>query len=153
MAPDRKDSTRSVSSMGLDRKESVKTRPHSSNTFNRKEPLTSSSSAQGLSALAALGVGQGGLSRENSKKGRDKVGKERERKPKMDVARASGIMGFSSGRWLDKSTKDTDPKKELDKALFTRMQDLLKKKRAFQKEKQEQQDALVRFSTLSKSKS
>ena len=71
----------------------------------------------------------------------------------MDVVRASGIMGFSSGRWLDKSTKDTDPKKELDKALFTRMQDLLKKKRAFQKEKQEQQDALVRFSTLSKSKS
>ena len=146
MAPDRKDSTRSVSGMGTGRKESVKTRPHSSNTFGRKEPLTSSSSTQGLSALEALGVDQSSLSRENSKKGRDKVSKERERKPKMDVARASGIMGFSSGRWLDKSTKDTDPKKELDKALFSRMQDLLKKKRAFQKEKAEQQEALVSFS-------
>ena len=153
MAPDRKDSTRSLarlsdsSNVGNDRKSSVKERPHSSvgNAFGRKEPLTSSSSTQGLSALAALGVDTGGLSRENSKK-KDKVGKERERKPKMDVARASGIMGFSSGRWLDKSTKDTDPKKELDKALFTRMQDLLKKKRAFQKEKQEQQEALVSVS-------
>ena len=143
MAPDRKDSSRSVSGMGLERKGSVNTRPASSTEFNRKAPLKSSESTNGLSALAALGMETGGVSRENSKKGKDKVNKERERKPKMDVARASGIMGFSSGRWLDKSTKDTDPKKELDKALFTRMQDLLKKKRAFQKEKADQQEALV----------
>ena len=49
------------------------------------------------------------------------------------------------GRWLDKSTKDTDPKKELDKALFNRMQDLLKKKREFQKEKIAHQEAVVSF--------
>ena len=147
MAPDRKVSASSTTSLGVDRKDSVKKpRPHSSNPIGRKEPLLSTDSVQGLSSLAALGVDLTSLNRDNSKKKQDpRLNKERERKPKMDVARASGIMGFSSGRWLDKSTKDTDPKKELDKALFTRMQDLLKKKRQFQKEKAEQQEAMVIF--------
>ena len=148
MAPDRKISTNSLSA---DRKDSVKkVRPHSSNPIGRKEPLLSTDSVSQMSSLAALGVDLTALHRDNSKKGKSdpRVNKERERKPKMDVARASGIMGFSSGRWLDKSTKDTDPKKELDKALFTRMQDLLKKKRQFQKEKAEQQEAMVIFKSL-----
>ena len=146
MAPDKKVSTSSVNSLGMERKDSTnKPRPHSSNPIGRKEPLTSTDSVAGLSSLAALGVDLTALQRGDSKKGRPdpRVNKERERKPKMDVARASGIMGFSSGRWLDKSTKDTDPKKELDKALFTRMQDLLKKKREFQKEKAKQQEEMV----------
>ena len=146
MPLDRKDPfappSRSGAALTVERKDSTRQRPHSSVPAGRTEPKAPTES---VSSLAALGIEYGGgLSRENSKK--DKINKERERKPKMDVARASGIMGFSSGRWLDKSTKDTDPKKELDKALFTRMQDLLKKKREFQKEKAAQQDALVSFS-------
>ena len=100
-----------------------------------------------VSSLAALGVeiGSDGLARSDSTKSRQGPEERRnERKPKMDVARASGIMGFSSSRWLDKShNNETDPKKELDKALFTRMQDLLKKKREFQKEKAAKQEAAV----------
>ena len=38
-------------------------------------------------------------------------------------------MGFNSGRWLDSTQTGNDPKTELDKALFTRMQDLMKKQR------------------------
>ena len=151
MAPDRKFSSSSNSSLGVDRQNSTKkVRPHSSNPIVRKEPLPSTNSGSGMSALAALGVDLTKQNKEEAKKGAGekdpRVNKERERKPKMDVARASGIMGFSSGRWLDKSTKDTDPKKELDKALFTRMQDLLKKKRQFQKEKSDQQEAMVLIS-------
>ena len=64
MAPDRKDSTRSLarlsdsSNVGNDRKSSVKERPHSSvgNAFGRKEPLTSSSSTQGLSRAEQRGL-------------------------------------------------------------------------------------------------
>ena len=149
MAPDRKDSSRSVSSLSVDRKDSTKTRPHSSNQIYRKDPIASTDSVSNLSALAALGVDLTSINSDGTKKKKEtKISKERggnQRKPKMDVARASGIMGFSSGRWLDKSTKDTDPKKELDKALFTRMQDLLKKKRQFQKEKSEQQEAMVKY--------
>ena len=55
------------------------------------------------------------------------------------------VVNDSSYRNVDKSTKETDPKKELDKALFNRMQDLLKKKRDFQKEKSKQQEAIVSF--------
>ena len=147
MPLDRTESTRSRAGAFLEasmgRSQSVRERPHSSNPTSRKEPKNSIDDYSQLSSLAALGVDVGNLSRENSKK--ERVNKERERKPKMDVARASGIMGFSSGRWLDKSTKETDPKKELDKALFNRMQDLLKKKRDFQKEKSKQQEAIVSF--------
>ena len=104
MAPDKKSSVSSMSSMAslaIDRKDSTRTRPHSSNPSNRKEkePTESISS---LSALGALSLDPGRLSRDNSVKA--KPIKEHMRKPKMDVARASGIMGFSSGRWLDKST-------------------------------------------------
>ena len=85
----------------------------------------------------------------------------------MDVARAMGILGFNSSRWLDASQarnfntiillhtmqiitiniidelckiniifqSGNDPKAELDKAQFTRMQELLKKKRLAQREK------------------
>ena len=48
-------------------------------------------------------------------------------------------------KWVTPHSEFTDPKKELDKALFTRMQDLLKKKREFQKEKAQQQEALVNY--------
>ena len=44
---------------------------------------------------------------------------------KMDLARATGLMGFNSQRWQDTQ----DPKGELDKALFNRTQDLLKKQK------------------------
>ena len=51
------------------------------------------------------------------------------KKVKMDLARALGCMGFNSSRWLDSSQNGSDPKTELDKALFNRMQDLMKKQR------------------------
>lgn len=57
------------------------------------------------------------------------VRKPRYNQPKMDLARATGLMGFNSGRWLDTSQTGSDPKTELDKALFNRMQDLMKKRR------------------------
>ena len=144
MPPERKESTRSISSLAsLSADPLARPRPHSSNPTNRRETIESVSE---MSSLAALGVDMGSLSRQGSTKSKEGSKKTKgERKPKMDVARASGIMGFSSGRWLDKSTKDTDPKKELDKALFTRMQDLLKKKREFQKEKAQQQEAMVKY--------
>ena len=126
-----------------DSSRSTKARPVSA---RRPGEVDSKPSVSSVSSLAALGVefgsgsGSDGLKRDDSLKGPGRA----ERKPKMDVARASGIMGFSSGRWLDKSHgNETDPKKELDKALFTRMQDLLKKKRAFQKEKADRQEAAV----------
>ena len=143
MPPERKESTRSISSLAsLSADPLARPRPHSSNPTNRRETIESVSE---MSSLAALGVDMGSLSRQGSTKSKETKKTKGERKPKMDVARASGIMGFSSGRWLDKSTKDTDPKKELDKALFTRMQDLLKKKREFQKEKAAQQEAMVNY--------
>ena len=143
MPPERKESTRSISSLAsLSADPLARPRPHSSNPTNRRETIESVSE---MSSLAALGVDMGSLSRQGSTKSKETKKTRGDKKPKMDVARASGIMGFSSGRWLDKSTKDTDPKKELDKALFTRMQDLLKKKREFQKEKAQQQEALVNY--------
>ena len=126
-----------------DSSRSTKARPVSARQPGEKDPKASVSS---ISSLQALGVefGGDGLTRDDSLKRSGREHGRAERKPKMDVARASGIMGFSSGRWLDKSHgSETDPKKELDKALFTRMQDLLKKKRAFQKEKADRQEAAV----------
>ena len=130
-----------------DSSRSTKARPVSA---RRPGEVESKPSVSSVSSLAALGVefgsGSEGLTRDDSLKRKDSQHGRAERKPKMDVARASGIMGFSSGRWLDKSHgNETDPKKELDKALFTRMQDLLKKKRAFQKEKADRQEAAVRI--------
>ena len=49
--------------------------------------------------------------------------------PKMDLARATGLMGFNSSRWLDSSQTGSNPKAELDKALFNRMNELMMKKR------------------------
>jgi hypothetical protein len=42
---------------------------------------------------------------------------------KMDTARALGLMGLTSTRWMDAST-GADPKAALDKALFTQTQNL-----------------------------
>ena len=42
---------------------------------------------------------------------------------KMDTARALGLMGFTSTRWMDAST-GADPKAALDKALFDQTQNL-----------------------------
>ena len=47
---------------------------------------------------------------------------------KMDLARATGLMGFNSQRWQDTQ----DPKGELDKALFNRTQELLRRQRQVQ---------------------
>ena len=96
-----------------------------------KKQRPSTSSVSSLASLKLTGAGDG-LSRADSGRKVRTV----DRKPKMDVARATGIMGFSSSRWLDKSQTGADPKKELDKALFTQMQELLKKKRDYQKEKE-----------------
>ena len=52
---------------------------------------------------------------------------------KMDSARALGIMGFSSTRFMDQSS-GTDPKEALDKALFEQMQTLANKKKIAAKE-------------------
>ena len=50
---------------------------------------------------------------------------------KMDLARATGLMGFNSQRWQDTQ----DPKGELDKALFNRTQELLRRQRQVQVKK------------------
>jgi hypothetical protein len=53
---------------------------------------------------------------------------------KMDSARALGIMGFSSTRWMDAST-GMDPKEALDKALSEQMQNISQKKKLAVKER------------------
>ena len=52
----------------------------------------------------------------------------------MDSARALGIMGFSSTRWMDAST-GMDPKEALDKALSDQMQSISQKKKQAVKER------------------
>ena len=59
---------------------------------------------------------------------------QRPRKVKMDTARALGIMGFTSTRWMDASS-GMNPKESLDKALFDQMQELMKNKRQASKDK------------------
>lgn len=60
---------------------------------------------------------------------------ERHKKSRqMNVATAMGIMGFNNRQWLDASHSGTDPKQELDKAQYDRMQELLKKKKLTKKE-------------------
>ena len=49
------------------------------------------------------------------------------RKNNMDLAKAMGIMGFTSNRWAEK-TKGKNPKDELDKAQFTKLMQIQKKK-------------------------
>ena len=75
------------------------------------------------------GGGGHGMSRPQSVSGEDMhrnmKTKSRFGHQKMDLARATGLMGFNSQRWQDTQ----DPKGELDKALFNRTQDLLKKQR------------------------
>ena len=44
----------------------------------------------------------------------------------MDLAKALGILGFNSTRWLDKSS--FNPKAELDKAHFKKMMEITNKK-------------------------
>merc|ERR1711884_404947 len=46
----------------------------------------------------------------------------------MDAAKALGILGFTSSRWLDMSSGLT-PKQELDKAHFSKMMEILKRKK------------------------
>merc|ERR1711997_437400 len=46
----------------------------------------------------------------------------------MDLAKAMGILGFTSSRWLDMSSGLT-PKQELDKAHFAKMMEILKRKK------------------------
>ena len=46
----------------------------------------------------------------------------------MDAAKALGILGFTSTRWLDMSSGLT-PKEELDKAHFSKTMDIMKKKK------------------------
>ena len=46
----------------------------------------------------------------------------------MDQAKALGILGFTSTRWLDMSSGLT-PKQELDKAHFAKMMEIMKKKK------------------------
>merc|ERR1711997_1411659 len=46
----------------------------------------------------------------------------------MDLAKAMGILGFTSSRWLDMSSGFT-PKQELDKAHFAKMMEILKRKK------------------------
>ena len=43
----------------------------------------------------------------------------------MDLAKALGILGFTSTRWLDMSSGLT-PKQVLDKAHFTKMMEIMK---------------------------
>ena len=50
------------------------------------------------------------------------------RKTTMDLARAMGILGFASSRWLDHSSGLT-PKQELDKAHFSKMMEIMKKRK------------------------
>ena len=45
----------------------------------------------------------------------------------MDLAKAMGIMGFTSNRWAEK-TKGKNPKDELDKAQFAKLMQIQKKK-------------------------
>lgn len=47
----------------------------------------------------------------------------------MDAAKAMGILGFTSTRWLDYSSGNT-PKQELDNAHFKKMMEIHKKKRS-----------------------
>ena len=46
----------------------------------------------------------------------------------MHEAKALGIFGFTSKRWLDMSSGLT-PKEELDKAHFAKMMEIMKKKK------------------------
>ena len=46
---------------------------------------------------------------------------------KMDTAKALGLMGFTSTRWMD-TANGQDPKEALDKALFQQTQNLGLKK-------------------------
>ena len=46
----------------------------------------------------------------------------------MDLAKALGILGFNSTRWLDMSS-GLSPKQELDKAHFEKMMNIMKKKK------------------------
>ena len=46
----------------------------------------------------------------------------------MDLAKAMGVLGFTSNRWLDLSSGLT-PKQELDKAHFSKMMNIMKKKK------------------------
>ena len=45
----------------------------------------------------------------------------------MDLAKALGIMGFTSTRWAEKH-KGNNPKEELDKAQFAKLMKIQKKK-------------------------
>ena len=47
---------------------------------------------------------------------------------KMDLAKALGILGFTSTRWLDQSS-GLDPKEELDKAHFNQMMEITRKRK------------------------
>ena len=49
----------------------------------------------------------------------------------MDLAKALGILGFNSTRWLDRSS--FNPKAELDKAHFKKMMEIMDKKKADEK--------------------
>jgi hypothetical protein len=62
-------------------------------------------------------------------------------KSKMDSAKALGILGFTSTRWLDASS-GLNPKQELDKAHFSQMMDITKKKRAERKVSKDSADSL-----------
>ena len=46
----------------------------------------------------------------------------------MDLAKALGVLGFTSTRWLDMSS-GLSPKQELDKAHFAKMMEIMKKKK------------------------
>lgn len=60
--------------------------------------------------------------------------KPRISKTKMDLAKALGILGFNSTRWLDASS-GLDPKTELDKQHFIQMMEIIKRKKTAAKEK------------------
>ena len=49
----------------------------------------------------------------------------------MDLAKALGIMGFTSTRWSEKH-KGNNPKEELDKAQFAKLMHIQKKKASYQ---------------------
>ena len=53
------------------------------------------------------------------------------RKNNMDLAKALGIMGFTSTRWSEKH-KGNNPKEELDKAQFAKLMQIQKKKVSYQ---------------------
>ena len=67
------------------------------------------------------------IAKAKSKMQKGKVPKSVKR-TKMDLAKAMSTLGFTSSRWLDHSSGLT-PKQELDKAHFSKMMEIMKKKK------------------------